>query len=84
MYLSLNDSIILSTIHFKSSIHLICTNNGREYINTILSSYLHNNASFHQNSYAYILQQNGVIEGKNHQFLEVAVCHVSIKCPEAF
>jgi len=48
------------------------TNNGREYYNFALGSYLQKNGIVHQSSCVNTPQQNGVVEWKNRHLLEIA------------
>ena len=56
---------------FQTKVQILRTNNGREYYNTILASYLHKHGMIHQTSCADTPQQNGVAERKNRHLLEV-------------
>ena len=62
----------LVTNIFQSSIHILRTDNGREYFAHELNNYLVEHGIFHQSSCAYTPQQNGIAERKNRHLLEVA------------
>ena len=57
---------------FHTKIQNFRTNNGTEYFNHSLSTYLQENGIIHQSSYVDTPQQNGVAERKNRHILEVA------------
>ena len=52
-------------------IQILRKNNGREYYNSALGSYLQKHGIMHQSSCVNTPQQNGVAERKNHHLLEV-------------
>ena len=56
----------------KTHIQILHTDNGREYFNSILGTYLKNNGIIHQSTCVGTPQQNGIIERKNRHLLEVA------------
>jgi len=56
---------------FQTNIKVLRTNNGREYYNSMLNSYLQKNGIIHQSSCVDTPQQNGVAERKNRHLLEV-------------
>ena len=58
-------------IQFQTKIQILLINNGREYFNTVLGSYLSKHGIVHQSSCPDTLQQNGVAEIKNRHLLEV-------------
>lgn len=62
-------NMVQTQIH--TSIQVICTNNGREYYNSILESCLQKHGIIHQSSCVDIPQQNGIAERKNLHLLEV-------------
>ena len=63
-------SIIQTQFHTK--IQILRTDNGTEYFNHSLSTYLQENGIIHQSSCVDTPQQNGVAERKNRHILEVA------------
>lgn len=56
---------------FQSNIQILRTDNGREYYNLALNSYLQKVGIVHQSSCVDTPQQNGVAERKNRHLLEV-------------
>ena len=57
---------------FHTKIQILHTDNGIEYFNHSLSTYLQENGIIHQSSYVDTSQQNGVAKRKNRHILEVA------------
>ena len=57
---------------FQTKIQILRTDNGTEYFNHSLSTYLEENGIIHQSSCVNTPQQNGVAERKNRHILEVA------------
>ena len=57
---------------FQTSIKILRTDNGSEYINVVLGEFLSSNGIIHQKSCVDTPQQNGVAERKNRHLLEVA------------
>ena len=57
---------------FHTKIQILCTDNGTEYFNHSLSTYLQENGIIHQSSCVDTPQQNGVAEWKNRHILKVA------------
>ena len=57
---------------FHTKIQILRTDNGTEYFNHSLSTYLQENGIIYQSSCVDTPQQNGVIEQKNRHILEVA------------
>ena len=57
---------------FQACIQVLRTDNGREYYNSELGSYLQKHGIVHQSSCVNTPQQNGVAERKNRHLLEVA------------
>ena len=55
---------------FQSSIHILRTNNGREYFSNEFNTYLIEHGIIHQNSCPYNPQQIGIVERKNRHLLE--------------
>jgi len=56
---------------FQTNIKVLRTNNGHEYYNSMLNSYLQKNGIVHQSSCVDTPQQNGLAERKNRHLLEV-------------
>ena len=57
---------------FQTQIQILRSDNGTEYFNSVLGSYLRENGIIHQSSCRDTLQQNGIAECKNRHLLEVA------------
>lgn len=57
---------------FQTSIQVLRSDNGREYLNSNFKLFLTQNGIHHQTSCVYTPQQNGVAERKNRHLLEVA------------
>ncbi|KAJ9561371.1 hypothetical protein OSB04_006531 [Centaurea solstitialis] len=57
---------------FQTTIHTLRTDNGREYFNSSLGTYLSDHGIIHQSSCPNTPQQNGISERKNRHLLEVA------------
>ena len=57
---------------FNTQIKILRTDNGTEYVNSDLDSYLESHGVIHQTSCPYTSAQNGVAERKNRHLLEVA------------
>lgn len=56
---------------FHTQIQFLRSDNGTEYVNSALGSYLRENGIIHQSSCRDTPQQNGVAERKNRHLLEV-------------
>ena len=59
-------------IQFQSQIQILRTNNGREYLCSVLDNFLKEKGIVHQSSCTYTPQQNGIAERKNRHLLETA------------
>jgi len=57
---------------FQASIHILRSDNGREYFSNDFNNYLNEHDIVHQSSCPYNSQQNGVAERKNQHLLETA------------
>ena len=57
---------------FQTKISILRTDNGTEYFNQYLTSFLREKGIQHQSTCSYTPQQNGVAERKNHHLLEVS------------
>ena len=57
---------------FQTSIHVLRSDNSKEYFSNDFSHYLAEHGIIHQNSCPYNLQQNGVAKRKNRHLLEIA------------
>lgn len=57
---------------FNKSIKIMRTDNGTEFVNQRLKSFLENNGIIHQTTCVYTPQQNGVVERKHRHLLNVA------------
>ena len=57
---------------FHTKIKILHTDNGTEYFNNSLSSFLKNNGIIHKSSCPYSPQQNGIAERKNRHIIETA------------
>ena len=57
---------------FNTSIHILRSDNAKEYLSTSFSSFMSSHGIFHQSSYAYTPQQNGVAERKNRHLVKTA------------
>lgn len=55
---------------FQTSIHILRSDNGREYFSNDFNHYLNEHGIVHQSSCPYKPQQNGVVERKNLRLLE--------------
>ena len=55
---------------FHTSIRLLHSDNALEYLSAPFSTFLSSHEIFHQSSYAYTPQQNGVAELKNCHLVE--------------
>ena len=62
----------MTETQFQTKIQILCTDNGREYFNTTLGTYLAKNGIFHQSSCVNTPQQKGVAKRKNRHLLEMA------------
>ena len=71
VYLLKSKSEVNSIFQFGTKIHTLRSDNGREYFNHNLVTYLQNEGIVHQSSCADTPQQNGVAERKNGHLLEV-------------
>ena len=56
---------------FHAKIQVLKTNNARDYFNSIQGEFLLKEGMVHQSSCIDILQQNGIVERKNRDLLEV-------------
>lgn len=56
---------------FQTSVKILRTDNGSEYINVVIRDFLSTNGIIHQKSCVDTPQQNGVAEKKNRHLLEV-------------
>ena len=56
---------------FHTQIKILRTNNGTEYFNSILKTFLFDNGIIHQSTCVNTPQQNGIVERKNRHLLEV-------------
>ena len=76
-------SMIQTRFHTKIQIFRI--DNGIEYYNHSLSTYLQENGIIHQSSCVDTSQQNGVVERKNKHILKLFVpCCLPLTCPHNF
>jgi len=57
---------------FQISIHILQTDNGREYFSNDFTNFLVEHEIVHRSSCIYTPQQNGVVERKNRHLLKVA------------
>ena len=57
--------------HFQAKVQALIIDNGKEYFNSILGTYLLENGIVHFSSCNDTPQQNGVAERKNRHLLEV-------------
>ena len=57
---------------FQTSIHILRSDNGREYFSAEFDNYLSENGIIHQSTCSYTPQQNGMAERKNRHLLEIA------------
>ena len=55
---------------FNTSIHILRSDNAKEYFSMPFSSFMSSHGILHQSSYAYTPQQNGVAERKNRHLVE--------------
>jgi transposase InsO family protein len=62
---------------FAHKIHILRSDNAKEYMSHSFASYLSNKGIIHQTSCAHTPQQNGVAERKNRHLLDVARCLLS-------
>jgi hypothetical protein len=62
---------------FAQKIHILRSDNAKEYTSRSFDSYLYYKGIIHQTSYAHIPQQNGVVERKNRRLLDVTHCLLS-------
>ena len=56
----------------NTSIHILRSDNAKEYFSTPISSFMSSHEILHQSSCAYISHQNGVAERKNRHLVETA------------
>ena len=56
---------------YQYKIRVLQSDNGREYLNATLKSFFHKHGIRHQTSCAGTPQQNGLVERKNRQLLEI-------------
>ena len=59
-------------IQFNTSIHILRSDNAKEYLSGPFSSFMPSHGIFHQSSCAYTPQHNGVVERKNRHLVETA------------
>lgn len=71
---AVKDYINCMKTYFERDIKILRTDNGREYINRELQSFLKERSIKHQFTVAYTPQQNGVAERKNRSLIEMARC----------
>ena len=57
---------------FNTSIHILRSDNAKEYFSLPFSSFMSSHGILHQSSCAYTPQQNGVVERKNRHLVETA------------
>ena len=57
---------------FNTSIHILRSDNAKEYLSASVCSLMSSHGILHQSSCAYTPQQNGVAERKNHNLVEIA------------
>ena len=57
---------------FNTSIHILRSDNAKEYFSMSFSSFMSSHGILHQSSCAYTLQHNGVAERKNRHLVETA------------
>ena len=55
---------------FNTSIHILRSDNVKEYFSMTFSSFMFSHGILHQSSSAYTPQQNGVAKRKNHHLIE--------------
>lgn len=65
-----------SKTRFNTDVQTIQTDICREYFNMFLGQYLIMHSIFHRSPCPGILQQDGVVERRNHHLLEVAVPYI--------
>ena len=58
--------------HFNTSIHILRSDNAKEYFSMSFFSFMSSHEILHQSSCAYTPQQNGVAECKNRHLVETA------------
>ena len=70
---------------FNTSIHILRSDNAKEYFSMSFSSSMSSHGIFHQSSCAYTPQQNGVAKRKNYHLVETA-CTLLLhhKVPQRF
>ena len=61
---------MLKFTQFNTSIHILRSDNAKEYFSTPFSSFMSSHRILHQSSCTYIPQQNGVAERKNRHLVE--------------
>lgn len=59
------------TMQYGAHIKVLRSDNGREYVNVTLTSFLDTHGIVHQTTCSYTLQQNGMAERKNRHLLNV-------------
>ena len=57
---------------FNTSIHILRSDNAKEYFSTSFSSFMSSQGILHQSSCAYTPKKNGVVECKNLHLVETA------------
>lgn len=62
----------MTQTQFEAKIHVLKTDNAKDYFNSILGNFLKREGIVHQSSCIDIPQQNGIDERKNKHLLEVA------------
>lgn len=58
--------------NFQTSIHILHSDNGKEYFSSEFETYLRDNGIIHQSTCPYNPQQNGIAKRKNRHLLETA------------
>ncbi|GJS25813.1 retrovirus-related pol polyprotein from transposon TNT 1-94 [Tanacetum coccineum] len=59
-------------VGLNKTVRYICTDNGKEFFNQVLTQYYESVGIFHQKSVPRTPQQNGVVERRNHTLVEAA------------
>ncbi|GKF31443.1 putative ribonuclease H-like domain-containing protein, partial [Tanacetum coccineum] len=63
---------ILVIVGLNKTVRFICTDNGTEFVNQVMSEYYEGVGIFHQKSIPKTPQQNGVVERRNRTLVEAA------------
>ena len=70
---------------FNTSIHILRSDNAKEYLSALVSSFMSSHGILHQSSYAYTPQHNEVVERKNRHLIKNAHTHLlHHKVPQHF